>query len=253
MKRLFALFLFSMLILSGCVSQSYTHNVDKNGNSEISVVMDFSKLPFYASQFGKTKDQSKSVLSKALAEACENTAKIDKSTECSVQDDKVLMKKSFTDKDGYYTFEVNEGIPYRTYRMIIYKIPSESFAKLLYPTAKKYTSDFLSADIEGVPLIIDLRKKQENAITASGLKLLPDFDYTYEVQMPGEIINSYYGNNSVQSSGNKVKFNLVQVLEKSEPLVIESKEINILLIGLIIGAIIIIGLWLSFFSKQKDD
>ncbi|MBI2079936.1 hypothetical protein HYT84_04160 [Candidatus Micrarchaeota archaeon] len=247
--------LLAIFLLFGCISQSYYQKIDRDGTSKVTLTSDFSKLPFYGSQIEKSEEDVNTLTEQALSEMCENAKKLDKTITCNIKDPKIIeMEKDFDVKDGYYVFEVNEGIPFNTYRAIIYKIPSDQFGRAVYPTAKGYLSYLSNTAFPQSPSAIDFRKKQENAITAAGLKDIIAFEYTYTVEMPGEVINAYAGETIAKVKGNTAEFNVVEVLQKSEPLVVESREFNIVWSGLIIGIIIMLGLAFSFFfMKEKSN
>ena len=123
------------------------------------------------------------------------------------------MKKEFTTKDGYYTFEAKEGIPYTTYTLKVNKIPVDKFSKELQAQQKIIAASPYGSGIPLKMTAIDLRKAEDTSIAAQGLEQVQGLGLIYSVEMPGEIVKAEAGNYFAAVSGNTAEFDLLSVMK----------------------------------------
>ncbi len=245
-RSILAVLLFSILLLGGCISQTYHQKVDYEGKSVISNIIDLSTIKGYYKQLGfDSEEQLAQNLTSFSNDACAKIMKKDKTIECSVGELTIELQRNFTSKEGYYTFSVIEGVPYKIYRLTVNKIPVDKFGKAAQGLK------FLSYSEPGMTATIDLKKKEDNAISSQGFGAIPGFSFVYEAEVPGEIISATAGTYMAGVSGSTATFDLVNVMENSSPLVVESRELNVLLIAAGLGFAVLVGLAAMFFMMKK--
>lgn len=247
MRRfILGLILFSILFLGGCISQTYHQKVDYEGKSVISNVIDLSSIKGYFNQLGfDSEEQFSSNITSFSIDACAKITKKDKTIDCTVADATITLRRNFTSKDGYYTFSVIEGVPYKVYRLTVNKIPVDRFGKAAQGLK------FLSYSEPGMVNPIDLKKKEDNAISAQGFGAIPGFSFVYQAEVPGEITSAYAGDYKATVSGSTASFDLVKVMGNSSPLIVESRELNVLLLVVGFGFAILVILAAMFFTGRK--
>lgn len=241
--------LFSVLLLSGCISQEFTQKVGIDGTSIIEDKLDFNSMTGFYKELGfNSEDALRNNLTSIVTNYCDKIATKDKTIGCVADGLTITLSRNFTSKEGYYTFEANDGVPYKTYKLTINKIPMEKFGKAAQ--GLKFGTYF---DGSGIAKDIDLRKTDENAVSAQGLAGVPGLQLEYSVEIPGEMTSATAGNYSAKITDNKATFNVVDVMASSAPLVIESKELNVFLIVVVVGVIVLLLLAFVFFSFKANN
>jgi hypothetical protein len=246
-RSVFALLLvFSFLLLGGCISQSYTQKVDYDGKSVISNTIDLSVVKGYYKQFGfNSEEEFAANITSFSQEACGKIMKKDKTIICIADGLTITLNRNFTSKEGYYSFAVIEGVPYKIYRLTVNKIPADKFGK----SAQGLT--FAGYSEPGMVNPIDLKKKEENSVSAQGLGAIPGFSFTYSIELPGEVTSATAGTYQADISGSTAKFDMVKVMANSAPLVVESRELNVFLIAAGFGFFLLVLLAAMFFMMKK--
>ncbi|MFA6530835.1 MAG: hypothetical protein WCT31_03830, partial [Candidatus Micrarchaeia archaeon] len=136
------LFFLFLGFLSGVSFSSSNSTIDfhqvvyDSGSSVITNTIDFSTMSGYFTVIGgniaaEVGQKFMDNMALILPNACEKIVKKDRTIECSYDGLTLSMKKNFTAKDGYYTFESEEGLPYKKYRLTVNKIPVDKFGKPL--------------------------------------------------------------------------------------------------------------------------
>lgn len=245
-KAIFLIFLFGILLFSGCISQSYYQKVDKSGNSEIQYAIDFTPMvTLLASQSGLPTDELMQNISKGIIEICVNTTQANPSTSCTADGAKMVLKRPFA-PGGHYTFATESGIPYIVYKVNVNKIPSDQFNVDL-----SSLSGGLGGE-EQTQEAIDLNAKDKNKLTAAQMKVLTGFEIKYTVEMPGEITKAVAGNTQATINGTKASFDVLKVMEDSAPLTIEARELNMVVVLGVGLVVVLVILAIAFFMFKKQ-
>ena len=169
-------------------------------------------------------------------------------TECSVDGNKITLRRSFTPQDGFYTFEASGS----KYKVEVKKIPIKSFSKPNAGTTD--SSGGLGGLGSGESKDIDFTDKIGNAQTAIGFQTLK-MNMTYIVEMPAGVTKATAGKYNAKIEGNKAIFDLVQVLGDSEPLVVEAEggtsTMMLVIAGVVVLAVLLL-LWFFVFNKKPQ-
>lgn len=256
MKREVILILAAMILfLSGCVTQTFTQKMERDGTSVVESRTNLVQYPGYLKLINdefKKKDVAGEI-GVVIENVCKGIEETDPLTKCNVEDLSLIMKKEFTIKDGYYTFEAKEGIPYTTYVLKVNKIPVDKFSKELQAQQKTIAASQYGSGIPLKMTAIDLRKAEDASIAAQGLEQVQGAGLIYAIEMPGEIVKAESGAYNASITGNTAEFDLIDVMKNSSPLVVESQEINVLWIVIILGTIALVVVGYSFFAGQKKS
>ena len=206
--RILLAVIFLSVLLTGSTYQSYEQTVGTEGNS---IIVKTTDIGLMLGMLGNDVEQQ-------MSSACS----ADASLRCSVSDGTLMMEEAFTKNDGYYTYEVNYGLPFIEYDLVVKKIPVEKFTERLDDilVAAGLTNGSVSS---GEPMNLqDAENNREIALfmRQSGL------DISYIIIMPGEIASATAGEVSGTSTGPMTEFMLSEVLQESKPIVVKSQEIN---------------------------
>jgi hypothetical protein len=233
-KELFALLLVS-LIGSAAIDQEYIQNVSKDGSSKI---VKTSELSLFSGIL------SKDALANMDA-VCKTTAKIDCSVD--VEAKTVTITESFN-PGGYYTFDTDFGFPYITNTMTINRVPTDKFANSLERLLILANATEPSQGGSVQPL--DIRDAEGNRENVQFLKRFKA-NLTYTVIFPFPVSEARAGNASGVVDGSTVRFDLVEVLDQSQPMVIVSREVNWGYFVAIAGVAVLAALAVSFFRAKR--
>lgn len=252
MRQPLLLLLIGVLLLSGCIQEDFYQKVERDGRSVIRVQFDFTQFLALAqergSQYG-VSGLSEGDFVLRLQEACSEARAKDASITCQVNGSRLMMGKTFDARNPYYTFEAQEGIPYRTYRLTVNRLPLD---RLTLP-APNLTGPAAAAQAPAQAL--DLTNKSDSARVAQGLSIIQGFRLTYSVEMPADIETATAGPYQAQrdpSNPHVATFDMVEVLSDSEPLVVESRELNILpIVALVAFALLVLVSTLYFLGVRK--
>lgn len=250
-------FLFLGLLPASSFSSAtidFHQYITDSGVSVITNTIDFSTMSGYFTVIGgnfavEVEQKFLDNMAFIMPSACDKITKKDRTIECGYDGLSLYMRKNFTAKDGYYSFETEEGLPYKKYKLTVYKLPVDKFGKPLQSILQDPdVGDTVS--IVSSASAIDLRKSEDNAISASGFELLK-IGVEYRVAMPANVESAYAGNYTAQIDDNVANFDVVSVMKDSAPLVIISKELNLLLISVSICVILILLVAFLFFFGRK--
>jgi len=232
MKTELALLVLCMLS-AAALDQTYVQTVERDGSSIIEKTSDLGLLSTELN-FGAFE---------RMAEVCSGSAELDCSVD--VEGKTVILRDSFQ-SNGHYSYESEYGLPFTTHTLTIESIPTDRFSRLMDRL-------FDEADATGMPASsvspLYLRDKEQNR---EGAELLRQVGVTiiYTVEVPSGISEAYAGEVIATIDGNTATFDLVEVLEASEPMVVKSSELNYSYIILAGGIIVLAALAWSFMSSQ---
>ena len=237
------LLLAAMILLSGCIKQEYYQKMEKDGSSMIKQITDFSPMVETMKESMADFDggDSGENVTEGLKEVCNEIT--DETISCSADGLILTLEKRFTPEDGYYTFEVEQGL-FNTYKVTVNKIPTDAFGDALSG------EDFIDGATASTQ-IVSLKDKT-NAKQAAQTATLIGMEFSYVVEMPGSITSATVdgGEYVPEIEGSTAKYDLVEVFDDSGSLVIESQELNILWIGIALAVIVIAVLAFMYFKKK---
>ncbi|MGV8176687.1 MAG: hypothetical protein ACP5NX_02740 [Candidatus Bilamarchaeaceae archaeon] len=225
-----------MLVLSGCVSQDYAQKVGEDGNSVMTVTVDFSRA------VSSVEMPAGAGLSATLNKVCaQNT---DPKMTCSAKGSAIVLQKKMTPDDGYYAFDVSRGLPFVNYEIKMYAFPTDMFGAVF---EKVYPGLQLAEPV-------DLRKRVQSRMILDRLKE-EGVNWTYTVTMPGEIYETNSGR-LVPKQGayldkSTVRYDMADVLYQSEPVVVKSREIDAYSIGITVLVLVMAYLAWDFFMRRR--
>lgn len=231
-REILIVLLFSALV-NAALDQSYVHTVSRDGSSTIAKSTDLSV-------FSNLMDEG---ASGKIAEFCQTDGGID----CWVDDKTVTISERFS-RGPYYTFTADYGIPYITYSLEVKRVPRDRFATSLDNLL--FAAGVAESPGEGLVSPIDLGDEEANMESVHFMRRF-GANVTYTVNMPARIHEAGAGEVDGMVSGSTVQFDLIEVMEESEPITVTSRELNFGYLTLIALVIVMAGLALSFFRAKK--
>lgn len=232
MKTELALLVLCMLS-AAALDQTYVQTVERDGSSVIEKSADLGLLSTELNLGSFER----------MAEACGVAEDLDCTVDIEAKT--VVLRDSFQ-SGGYYSYESEYGFPFTTHTLTIESIPTDRFSRLMDRL-------FDRADATDIPASsvspLYLRDKGQNQ---EGAELLKQVGVTieYTVELPSGISEAHAGEVAATIEGNKATFDLVEVLEASEPMVVKSSELNYSYTILAGGIIVLAALAWSFMSSQ---
>jgi hypothetical protein len=207
------------LFLSGCVSINYTQKVDRDGNSVMTENVDLSALLSLNKDFASSESQ--------LSGACDNITKNGSVSQCSYASGVMTITKSVKASDNLYIFNKSSEFPYTIYTLEVRRVP------------QIVSSEGLSSGAGSAPQVDSDFKDPSAKLGATTLRAA-GASMTYAVEMPGEITSADNGEVVVDSSGKKTaRFNVLDLMEDGNYLVVKSKELDMVLLLVIGGGIVL--------------
>lgn len=229
-KFILALVLLSVLVNAG-IEQSYEQTVKRDGNSVIVKTMD---INIAAAELGPNAFQY-------LAETCNASGRF----VCSVEDKKITMEETFS-PGTYYTFKTEYGLFSIDHMLVVSKIPTDRFSMTLDDLLDE--ADIIESSGDAAELI-DLNDAEINREAAGYLRRF-NANMTYTIVMPGDLKEAYAGNVTAARAGNAAVYDLISVMEESQPMVVKSSELNTANM-IIVGAVIVLGALAYSFFREK--
>jgi hypothetical protein len=235
MKReaMFLLALFALAFSS--VDQTYVQDFSRDGSS---IITKTSELSIFSAELTNASFAR-------MKEVCDGGFRV----ECSVDVAKktVTMAEAFS-PGGYYTFGSEYGLPDITHTVVIEKIPNDKFATSL---SRLLIAANVTDPSQGGGSVspIDFEDQATNREAAAILRIIRA-NLTYTINMPYDIDEASAGNLTGNVRGKSVSFDLIALLEQSEPVVIKNRELNLGYIVVIFGIIAIAALAFSFFWSK---
>jgi hypothetical protein len=233
MRREIVAFMLLAMAAGAALDQSYVQTVSRNGTSVIEKTM---QITIFSNQ----------LTAEALAKMdsfCKNQTRII----CSVDapNKTITMSDDFA-SGGYYEFTSEYGLPFVTHTLTISRIPTDRFSSLL-------DSVLLGANVTsssgGSSTAIDLHDSATNRENSKVLRQLKA-NITYTVIMPIAVSEAKCGNVSGVVNGDQASFDLLDVLDQSQPIVVKSDEANLGYITVIAGIVVIVALAISFMGSK---
>jgi len=233
------LVLFALLALSlsvfATLDQEYVQNVSRNGSSTIQRTTD---VAIFANQLTAQALQR-------MADLCAHDAEL----ACSVDVDakRLTMSEGFT-SGGYHTYITDYGFPFITHTFTVSKVPTDKFSDSMGKLAQAAGVEGAGAD--GSASSIDLNDDRNNKANADLLRSIRA-NITYTIIMPIGVSEAKAGKVNGIVSGNAARFDLVEVIGESEPIVITSRELNLGYLVAVAGILVLVALAVSFFGSRR--
>ncbi|MBU0532428.1 hypothetical protein KKB44_02960 [Candidatus Micrarchaeota archaeon] len=227
-REILAILLLSALV-NATIDQSYEQVVKRDGSSVIIKTME---MDLFITELGDD------ALTK-IAETCAGGQSI----KCNVNNTTITIEKEFS-ASGYYWFTTEYTLFSIDHTLTVNKIPTDGFSNAL----DQLLEDAGVINKTGSQAqAIDLLDNETNAENAKYLRMFKA-NITYTIHMPGEVKEAYAGS-VVPVNG--VQFDLIDLMEESQPIIVKSSETNYANILLIAMAIVLGALALSFFGEKR--
>ncbi len=221
--------LIVMALSFATVDQSYVQDISADGTSSLQKTMDIS---IFSNQL------SNSTLL-AMAAFCSSTTKV----ACSVDTvSKTLTIKETLPPGSYYSVETQYGFPFITQTVTIDRIPNDMFGDSL-------NTILAASNITTSGVVQALNIRDNNSASVAALRAL-NANFTYTVEMPASISTAQSGAYAAAIQGTEARFDLIEVLSQSQPMVVVTSQINAFAVVGIIGVIALAALAYSFFSMR---
>ncbi|MDD5022654.1 MAG: hypothetical protein PHU63_00605 [Candidatus ainarchaeum sp.] len=236
--RKYAVFMLLLFVFFGCTEYKYIHEINKDGNSVLTIKVEYSKyLEMAAESEGKTYSEKVLEFREEKEEQCEKIK--NENLNCEIEGTEVILKMNMVPGE-YYEFEKEEKIPDYIYILKINKIPNpileDNFilGKEDIELKYNYTDDELAS----------LKAAKEVGFVAE-----------YIITMPGVIEKSNWG--EYKEYENSIVFDLFEIGENPGPIIVVSKERNdfyfyiVMIVGVVLFFTIIYNLFLKNWKKEK--
>ncbi|MEW6748568.1 MAG: hypothetical protein AB1295_02595 [Candidatus Micrarchaeota archaeon] len=232
MRTILALLMLCVLS-AATLDQRYVQVVERDGNTSIEKSADLGLLSVQMNPGAFDR----------MADICEQSSEL----HCSVDaENKVVTLTDQFQSGGYYTYESEYGLPFVTHTLTVDSIPTDRFARLM---DRLFDNANATGMVSGAGGPLYLSQKEENARGAELLKEL-GVTITYTVELPSAVSEARAGSVEAVVEGNLATFDLVAVLEDSEPLVVKSSELNFGYIVLVGGVAVLAALAWSFMGSR---
>jgi len=218
------------LLFAGCVEMTVSQTVEKDGSSVAAMSVDASKMSEAVGESDWTETEETD-----LSDSCANVT--DLAVSCTATRTSFSVSKRFStpESSGFYEFVVENGFPDVVYTLTVKKLPVSSFG---LPSEDDENSQALGKEFSS-----GAAAESVSMMKMMGIKL------SYDVTVPGEIVSATPGG---KVSANNAKFDLLDVLDEEENIVVKSRELNLPYVAgaaIILLAIIACAAW--FVSKRK--
>ncbi len=215
----------------GCISVNMTHKQNSNGSAEVTQTTDFSGLVSATEglgDLGGENNDSITTTSGLSSSDFEDTCdEVEEGVECTVDVEKsiVTLKKTFTSENAFYTFETESDFFTKNHKLTVDELPN----------FKKEGVE----EADGAPT-----GKITDTTNLEQAKLLQTYgvEMTYIVEMPGKI-TSAEGSEEIEK--NVATFDLLEMMDDGEPIVVESKETGLFCMpGLVLLGVLGLGTYM---------
>jgi len=232
MRREIIFLLLVSTLVSAALDQSYVQTVSWDGSSEITKSTDISVFQAELNENGVEKVRA----------YCEEEPA------CSVEGNVITITEEFQ-PGNYYTFTAESGFPFTTYTFQQNKIPTDVFSESLDNVLKAAGAINKTGKAADVLDLTDREKNVQSAVFFRKFKA----NITYVINMPGGISEAHAGDVNAEVEGSSATFDVVALMEESEPVTVKSGELNLGLLVLVAGVIVVGALAISFVrSKAKS-
>ncbi|MFH0738178.1 MAG: hypothetical protein V1827_06040 [Candidatus Micrarchaeota archaeon] len=215
-RRVMALALaFMFLFQFGCVSVDISQKVERDGSSFIEDRIDISRL--------------ESLGTLGASDICDKIASGEPEVGCSLSDDILTINKTIRPSDGLYYFNRASEFPYATYTLEVREAPSIISAETAQDAG-------LAGEAEDPTDFKDPSAKPTAAmLRAAGVRM------TYEIEMPGELLEAQNGEIVTSEAGKKVaRYDVVRLMDDGQYVVVRSKELDMPAILMVVGAAVLL-------------
>lgn len=219
-----------LVLLFGCAEYSYTQEFKEDGNSTLELRIDYTyTIEMYAEYEGKTYETKLQEFKNEKKNECEELVNANSGITCKVE--KEIVEISIDLLSGeYYNFTKKNNIPDHVYILELNKILN---LNLLDPVT----------GIDAFELNGNL--SEENRVKLQAAKNL-GIKLEYIIIMPGEIFDASSGEVEGKIEGNKATFNLIEVAENAEPIIVKSKKVDEIYLYLVYLAVVVIFVWVMY-------
>jgi len=217
------------LLFLGCISVTTTHVQHADGSADITQETDMSVLTSYAESYNEYEANVSGIEGQ-----CDEIREMDPEILCSYEDGVITVSKHYTPENSFYKFEVKNEFFTKKYRLTVNQMPQMSPDSYSY----NYPNSGYDSGYSG-------GKFNDSNASVSSVKMLENtgVEITYIVEMPGEIIKA---EQAEKISGNTAEFNIFDAMINKKPIVVESEEVNILGVGFVASAILLMVIILFF-------
>ncbi|HLC68454.1 MAG TPA: hypothetical protein VJH24_01325 [Candidatus Bilamarchaeaceae archaeon] len=244
--RIYLFLALVFVLFTGCIRQEFHQTVDKDGSSTLAATYDFAQFielsSEYGAQYGMPGGITQSAFAVQMQERCTAARQTNPSMECAVNGTTLQMTVPLEADNPYYDFEVEENLLFRTYRFTLHTVPLDRF------DAGASVDERLEP-----PEPVDLTDKSKNAQQAQSLRLINGFAFTYAVEMPGSVVTATAGTYEAEIDGNTATFDMLEVLQDSAPLTVESQELNFFFLVAVVAVLLIVAVALAFLKHKKSS
>jgi hypothetical protein len=228
------------LLLSGCISISYEQKFDASGSSTLTQRMDFTRLVDLSKQVQNNSSPSQPSVADSLQQSCGNyTGKVDS---CKVEGNELVIVRSLKLGDKMYDFKVESEFPNKVYVLTVDYLPNSDLnSGLEFALGSSGGAGLGSSGLNNANRLSEMPKSTPNGLKTMGI------DLTYVVEMPAEVSSASVG----KISGKTVKIDLVEAMQNQEPIVIKSKELDAVSVGIAAGAVLVVIAGAAFLFSRK--
>jgi hypothetical protein len=195
------------LVASAAIDQSYEMRVNRDGSSVIEKSMEMNI-------FGA--DLNAAELAQ-VSELCQRDSRFD----CSVDGRTIMMAEGFS-PGSYYTYRSDFGLLEIEHTLTINRVPTDRFSIILEDILDEAGIQEASGEAAEP---IDLLDRAENE-EAIGVLRQFGANLTYTVAMPSGFTEARSGALEGTRIGDGAMFDLLDVMDGAQPMVVKSKELN---------------------------
>jgi len=145
---------------------------------------------------------------------------------------------------NYYTVDTVYGFPFVTQTVTINSIPNDMFGESL-------NTILAAANITASGVVQPLVISGDNNASVAALEMLKA-NFTYTVTMPSSVSEARSGSYDAIIQGTDARFDLIQVLSQSQPMVVVTNQVNSFVVVCILGVIVLAALAYSFFGSRPS-
>ncbi|MBN1169595.1 hypothetical protein JXA56_01090 [Candidatus Micrarchaeota archaeon] len=164
---------------------------------------------------------------------------------CSLDNKTITITEKFA-PGPYYQYNDNYGL-FIEYEITVKRIPTDKFSRSLDSILKEAGAiDEIGSAAE--PL--DLLDKEANRKSAEFLRKF-NVNIVYAIDMPAEISEARAGNVSGKIEGSRATFDIIEIMQDSDVIVVKSSQINMGYIITVTGIASLAVLAILFTRKKK--
>ncbi len=216
-----AVFGLLIVLLSGCVSVGYEHQLDRDGSSLIiqKIALSSTMMDYISSSGGSDSD---------LAAVCENMTTSEPDVNCTYSDGVFTLTKEVPSNNTLYAFTKTSEFPYAVYTLEVRKLPE----------LVESETEAIGSDALGEESTSDFKDPSSKSGAASMKSMGASISYT--VVMPGELVSAENG--EIEQVGNvKVaRYDVLKLMEDGEYIAVKSRELDLVMVGAAVAGIVLL-------------